>query len=230
VNDQERRVALRAFLGECRARIKPEDAGLRLPGRRRVPGLRREEVAQLAGVSAAWYALLETARDIRVSPRMLDRVASALQLAADEKLYLFSLAIAEMPTIPRCDIAGSGAVGTEYAELTRFAKQARSVPTPSELEELTTELLFELARHPEVAYFVRADLDSSEFWFSAQQVSPHVPFTVSSNHFIRRGNVRTDRELRDQQNATSIPRPFRSATRRARHRARQSRLRAARGL
>jgi predicted ATPase len=101
VNVEERKVALRSFLLECRARTKPEDAGLPRIGRRRVEGLRREEVAQLAGVSASWYTLFETARDIRVSPRMLQSVAQALRLSREETIYLFSLAIDEMPIVPR---------------------------------------------------------------------------------------------------------------------------------
>ena len=101
MNDEERKAALRSFLLECRARIKPEDAGLPRIGRQRVEGLRREEVAQLAGVSASWYTLFETARDIRVSPRMLQNVAQALRLSRDETIYLFSLAIDEMPIVPR---------------------------------------------------------------------------------------------------------------------------------
>lgn len=107
VNDEERKAALRSFLLECRARIKPEDAGLPRIGRRRVEGLRREEVAQLAGVSASWYTLFETARDIRVSPRMLQSVAQALRLSRDETIYLFSLAIDEMPTVERKDLVGT---------------------------------------------------------------------------------------------------------------------------
>jgi transcriptional regulator with XRE-family HTH domain len=91
-----RRAALRDFLKTCRARLTPEDVGLRSVGRRRVPGLRREEVAELSGMSVAWYTLLETARDIRVSPQLLDRIARVLRLTGEEKLLFFSLAIEEL--------------------------------------------------------------------------------------------------------------------------------------
>ncbi|HTV92384.1 MAG TPA: helix-turn-helix transcriptional regulator [Verrucomicrobiae bacterium] len=92
-----RREELRNFLKTCRARLRPEDVGLRSVGRRRVSGLRREEVAELSGVSLEWYTLLETAQDIRVSPQLLDRISGALRLNDQEKLQLFLLAIEELP-------------------------------------------------------------------------------------------------------------------------------------
>lgn len=164
-----RREALRSFLIERRSRLKPEDVGLSSTGRRRVPGLRREEVAQLAGVSVAWYTLFETGSDIRVSPRMLDRVTGALRLATEERLYLFSLAIDEMPTVPRTSIEIAGTVGAEYAELTRFTKRVRAASTLGELGDLATQVLMRLAIAPEVAYFVEADLQSETFTFSSQR-------------------------------------------------------------
>lgn len=61
--------------------------------RRRTPGLRREEVAQLAGVSTTWYTWLEQGRDIKVSSSVLDCISTALQLNNDEKDYLYDLAL-----------------------------------------------------------------------------------------------------------------------------------------
>lgn len=84
--------ALSAFLKSQRAKISPESAGLPAGTRRRTPGLRREEVAQLAGVSTTWYTWLEQGRDIQASPSVLDCVAAALRLNADERRYLYSLA------------------------------------------------------------------------------------------------------------------------------------------
>ena len=98
MGNRERKEALRSFVVERRAQLRPEDVGLPRLGRRRVEGLRREEVASLVGVSVAWYTQFETGA-IRVSPRMLDLVAKVLKLSDDERLYLFSLAIDEMPTI-----------------------------------------------------------------------------------------------------------------------------------
>lgn len=69
-------------------------------GRRRVAGLRREEVAGLAGISPLWYTMLETGRYRRVSPQMLHRLSTALHLSEAEAAYLFSLAIDELAAIP----------------------------------------------------------------------------------------------------------------------------------
>ncbi|MWV43627.1 helix-turn-helix domain-containing protein [Paenibacillus sp. HJL G12] len=93
MNRDTRLQALSAFLTSQRAKIQPESVGLPPGGRRRTPGLRREEVAQLAGVSSTWYTWLEQGRDINVSSSVLDCIASALQLTADERKYLFSLAM-----------------------------------------------------------------------------------------------------------------------------------------
>ena len=98
MNSQARLQALSAFLKAQRARISPESAGLPAGTRRRTPGLRREEVAQLAGVSTTWYTWLEQGRDIKVSSSVLDCVAGALKLTPDERKYLFSLAFETGPT------------------------------------------------------------------------------------------------------------------------------------
>jgi transcriptional regulator with XRE-family HTH domain len=84
---------LREFLRSRRARITPEEAGLRpQPGARRVPGLRREEVALLAGVSVDYYVRLERGRNINVSETVLDALARALNLDDIERGHLFALA------------------------------------------------------------------------------------------------------------------------------------------
>ncbi|MBB6733576.1 helix-turn-helix transcriptional regulator [Cohnella zeiphila] len=93
MNRQARLQALSAFLKNQRAKLRPADAGLPDGGRRRTPGLRREEIAQLAGVSTTWYTWLEQGRDIQVSASVLDSVASALRLTVDERKYVFSLAM-----------------------------------------------------------------------------------------------------------------------------------------
>ena len=93
------RTDIRDFLASRRARITPEQAGL-LPGggRRRVPGLRREEVAVLAGVSTDWYIRLEKGHIAGVSEDVLEAVARALQLDEAERAHLFDLARAAKPT------------------------------------------------------------------------------------------------------------------------------------
>ena len=85
------RSSLIAFLKKCRARLSPEEAGLPNPSRRRTPGLRREDVAALAGVSVTWYTWLEQGRDIQVSADVLERVCATLRMSPDEREYLFAL-------------------------------------------------------------------------------------------------------------------------------------------
>jgi len=84
---------LGAFLKACRARVQPEDLGLTsYGGRRRVAGLRREELAQLAGVSSSYYARLEQGQSRHASPQVLDAIAAALDLTAPEREHLHALA------------------------------------------------------------------------------------------------------------------------------------------
>ena len=83
---------IRDFLASRRAKITPAQAGLPSGARRRVPGLRREEVAVLAGVSTEWYTRLEKGHIGGVSEDVLDAVARALRLDEDERTYLFDLA------------------------------------------------------------------------------------------------------------------------------------------
>lgn len=80
------------FLRLRREQLSPERVGLIKGPRRRTPGLRREEVAQLSYVSTTWYTWLEQGRGIAVSPRTLSSIATALQLSQAERDYLFSLA------------------------------------------------------------------------------------------------------------------------------------------
>jgi len=97
-HNQNRLQALSTFLKAKRAKIMPQSVGLPFGTRRRTPGLRREEVAQLAGVSLTWYTWLEQGRDIKVSSSVLDAIASALQLTTDERKYLFALALESSTT------------------------------------------------------------------------------------------------------------------------------------
>ena len=87
-----RRQELAEFLQAMRQRGSPEAFGFPSGARRRTQGLRREEVAQLAGISATWYTWIEQARDINVSPEALDRLANALKLSKSERSYLFDMA------------------------------------------------------------------------------------------------------------------------------------------
>ncbi|NRD79755.1 helix-turn-helix domain-containing protein [Bacillus sp. BRMEA1] len=97
MNPENRLQALSEFLKAKRSKLTPQMAGFPVGTRRRTPGLRREEVAQMAGVSTTWYTWLEQGRDIKVSTSVLDAISNALQLSIDEKKYLYALALEEGP-------------------------------------------------------------------------------------------------------------------------------------
>jgi len=90
-NGALRRAELADFLRRRRAALQPDDVGLPGGGRRRTPGLRREEVAQLAGVGATWYTWLEQGRDVRASVDVLEALARALKLTPAERTHLILL-------------------------------------------------------------------------------------------------------------------------------------------
>ncbi|MFZ0976917.1 MAG: helix-turn-helix transcriptional regulator, partial [Solirubrobacteraceae bacterium] len=84
-NGERRREELADFLRTKRSSLQPEDVGLPDGSRRRTPGLRREEVALLAGVGTTWYTWLEQGRDINASPQVLDAIARTLLLDPHER-------------------------------------------------------------------------------------------------------------------------------------------------
>lgn len=90
-NLERTRLDLGEFLRSRRERISLAEAGLPPTGRRRTPGLRREEVAALAGVGLSWYTWLEQGRDIGVSPAFLDNLCRVLKLDAMERRHLYLL-------------------------------------------------------------------------------------------------------------------------------------------
>ena len=91
-NPDARRKAFGHFLRSRRERLTPAAVGLPNGFRRRTPGLRRDEVALLAGVGATWYTWLEQGRDVRPSTEVLGALAGALQLDATERQHMFALA------------------------------------------------------------------------------------------------------------------------------------------
>ena len=101
-----RRTELAAFLRASRERISPEDVGLPPGSRRRTAGLRREELAQLAGVGVTWYTWLEQGRPINASVQVLDAVATTLRLDQVERAHLFRLA----------DLPGAAAAAADCGE------------------------------------------------------------------------------------------------------------------
>jgi transcriptional regulator with XRE-family HTH domain len=99
---RRRRVTLGAFLRDRRERMRPADIGLTSIGRRHVKGLRRDEVADLAGIGISWYAMLEQGRVENITPTTLNAIAGALKLGIRERQYLRNLAadsFAELSTL-----------------------------------------------------------------------------------------------------------------------------------
>src|SRR5260221_6033587 len=96
MDELERRQALAAFLRTRRTRLQPADVGLPGRSRRRTPGLRREEVAELANIGVSWYTLLEQGHDVHPSRHVLQSLAQALRLTTAEEQHLFLLASQEL--------------------------------------------------------------------------------------------------------------------------------------
>ncbi|MDF2925533.1 MAG: DNA-binding protein [Paenibacillaceae bacterium] len=119
--DDVRLAALSDFLKVHRAKLQPKAVGLPAGTRRRTPGLRREEVAQIAGVSTTWYTWLEQGRDIRMSDQVLERIAYALQLNDEEKRYMLQLANAHGETAQVEEEPGIGdALTVIISQLTHY--------------------------------------------------------------------------------------------------------------
>jgi transcriptional regulator with XRE-family HTH domain len=97
MHESERRQVLAAFLRQRRARLSPADVGLPPGIRRRTPGLRREEVAQLANIGSSWYVWLEQGRDVHPSTQVLESLAQAFRLTPNERRHLFLLAGQPLP-------------------------------------------------------------------------------------------------------------------------------------
>src|SRR5258708_16162222 len=108
MDETERGQTLAAFLRTRRARLQPADVGLPERSRRRTPGLRREEVAELANIGVSWYTLLEQGQDVHPSRQVLDSLAQALRLSPAETQHLFLLAGPGLPVKP----VGGGGPGT----------------------------------------------------------------------------------------------------------------------
>jgi transcriptional regulator with XRE-family HTH domain len=100
MQEHERRRALADFLRQRRAHLSPTDVDLPPGFRRRTPGLRREEVAQLANMGTSWYVWLEQGRDVNPSAAVLESLAQALRLTPNERRHLFLLAGQPLPPPP----------------------------------------------------------------------------------------------------------------------------------
>ncbi|WP_194834536.1 helix-turn-helix transcriptional regulator [Nocardia sp. XZ_19_369] len=126
---ENHRAELAAFLRARRSRVQPADVGLppdMEPGRRRTPGLRREEVAELAGVSLTWYTWLEQGRKIAASPQVVDALARALRLDTGQHRHLRRLAgLADPVAAPQ--------PGEERARLQRLVDSM--MPSPAGIHD-----------------------------------------------------------------------------------------------
>jgi hypothetical protein len=100
MNDQERRKELAHFLRTRRERVSPQAVGLPAGSRRRTPGLRREELAVVAGIGVTWYTGLEQGRAMTVSTQVLESLARVLDLNTAERNHLFLLARQQQPADP----------------------------------------------------------------------------------------------------------------------------------
>lgn len=109
------RRALGRFLRARRDALSPAMVGLDPGHRRRAPGLRREEVAQMCAISPTWYTWLEQGREISLSASALDRIATGLQLSATERSYVFELARRRDPAPRREDPSEAAPAGLARA-------------------------------------------------------------------------------------------------------------------
>lgn len=100
MHDAQCRQALADFLRTRRTRLAPAEVGLPAGSRRRTPGLRREELAQLAHIGTSWYTALEQGRDVQPSAEVLESLAQALRLTPVEREHLFHLAGQNAPARP----------------------------------------------------------------------------------------------------------------------------------
>jgi transcriptional regulator with XRE-family HTH domain len=122
---ERRRIELGKFLKSRRARLQPEDFGMPAGSRRKTPGLRREELALLAGVGVTWYTWLEQGREINASTQVLDSLARTLRLDRAERWHMYVLAEA----VPVVVSSGRCSVSEAIAEIVRSLDPLPAVVT-----------------------------------------------------------------------------------------------------
>ncbi|MDN3516578.1 helix-turn-helix transcriptional regulator [Aquisalimonas lutea] len=149
-----------AFLRACRGRTDPVSSGFAVGKRRRVAGLRREEVAELAGISPDWYTRLEQGRDVGVSRDVLERLIDAFQLTASEADYLISLSGISPAT------------------------QTEQRPAPGGTEQVAQQRVLE-SLNPHPAYYVAGPWDLVAWNESAEQVMPELFRTDARRNALR---------------------------------------------
>ena len=181
------------FLRSRRARLTPADVGLpgdSEPGRRRTPGLRREEVAELSGVGVTWYTWLEQGRKITASPQVVDALARALRLSADEHRHLRELA--------GLAVAAPASGDNPQARLQRLVDAAAAAfPGWAELRPADKQAMFLRAadiverRQAEITALLAAETGCAGAFAGFSTVEPWLPVADD----FRSRNV--DEELRD---------------------------------
>lgn len=146
---------LSTFLRDARARIRPAAAGVSGAGRRRVPGLRRAEVAELAGISDDWYRRFESGR-ARLSLPAMSRLADALRLSDAERARLFALARPELARTGGDDVFGV----REMVALRHFTRNVCAAAREMDVLEAATRAVNECLRPTLLAFAVR-ELDAA---------------------------------------------------------------------
>jgi transcriptional regulator with XRE-family HTH domain len=163
------RANLRRFLLDARAKLSPDEFDVPSTGRRRVLGLRREEVAERAGISDTWYARFEAGR-AQLSHKSLLRVASALRLSPRETIELVRLASPSPASDSAIDHFGQGT-----AELRAVRRLFRALQAAGSISEVRTHLvgaLLEIAHSPSVAFCVEETAPEAGFHF-LESAGPH---------------------------------------------------------
>jgi len=164
MDERERRQALAAFLRTRRARLQPADVSLPARSRRRTPGLRREEVAELANIGVSWYTLLEQGHDVHPSRHVLESLAQALRLTTAEEQHLFLLASQELPAAKMI---------VEEAQVTPALQRV--------LDALTPHPAFLIGRRWDVLTWNRA----ADLLFHFHEPCPHHARNVVWRFFVR---------------------------------------------
>ncbi len=176
--DVVRRRELAAFLRSRRERISPEQVGLPAGGRRRTPGLRREEVAQLAGVGITWYTWLEQGRDINASEQVLDAIATTLHLDPIERSHLYTLAGAAEPLVERHCKAISEPLRLMLRQLEPFPASIQNARTDVLAFNRTYDVLNGMSRRPyedrNILWLAFTDLDFRRSLVDWEDTGPRI--------------------------------------------------------
>ncbi|MDQ0493746.1 helix-turn-helix transcriptional regulator [Paenibacillus brasilensis] len=106
-DQEEKRKELGKFLKSRRSKLTPELFGLPVGARRKVKGLRREELAQIAGIGLTWYTWLEQGKNIQASTQVLERLVTVMQLNTEERNHLYKLALGQLPVEQTASIEAS---------------------------------------------------------------------------------------------------------------------------